>query len=104
MLDKLANDDCILGKVPDLSEGQVADIVESWDFNKDGRITWFEFRDCLNSKWTWRLQDREKLNETIDQFFKLAYKYRMQGNDKDSKEYAARALRLQGSLTKTKPM
>ena len=28
----------------------------------------------------------------------------MQGNDKDSKEYAARALRLQGSQTKTKPM
>lgn len=28
----------------------------------------------------------------------------MQGNDKDCKEYAARALRLQGSLTKTKPI
>jgi hypothetical protein len=28
----------------------------------------------------------------------------MQGNEKESKEYAARALRLQGSLTKTKPI
>lgn len=55
MFDKLANDDCILGKVPDLSEGQVADIVESWELNKDGRITWFEFREALNSKWSWRL-------------------------------------------------
>jgi hypothetical protein len=44
------------------------------------------------------------LEETVEQFFKLAYKYRMQGNEKDSKEYAARALRLQGSLTKAKPM
>ena len=28
----------------------------------------------------------------------------MQGNDKESKEMATRALRLQGSMTKTKPM
>jgi len=40
----------------------------------------------------------------VDGFFKQSYKFKMQGNDKDSKEYAARALRLQGSLTKTKPM
>lgn len=72
--------------------------------NKDGRVTWFEFRDQLNVKWAWRLQDRERLNETIEAFFKQAYKFRMQGNEKDSKEYASRALRLQGSLTKTKPM
>jgi hypothetical protein len=62
--------------------------------NKDGKITWFEFRDQINAKWSWRLQDREKLNETIESFFKQSYKFRMQGNDKDSKEYAARALRL----------
>ena len=62
--------------------------------NKDGKLTWFDFRECLNTKWPWRLQDREKLNEVVDSFFKMSYKYRMQGNDKDSKEYAARALRL----------
>ena len=94
-----------MGKVPNLTEDEVAHLIDNWDFNKDtGRLTWFEFRDCLNNKWSWRLTDREKLNEMIDQFFKLAYKYRMQGNEKDSKEYAARALRLQGSLTKTKPI
>ena len=80
--------------MPDLSEDEVSQVVDSWEFNKDGRVTWFDFRENLNEKWSWRLQEREKLNETIDQFFKLAYKYRMQGNDKDSKEYAARALRL----------
>ncbi len=94
-----------MGKVPNLTEDEVTHLIENWEFNKDtGKLTWFEFRDALNAKWSWRLTDREKLNETIDQFFKLAYKYRMQGNEKDSKEYAARALRLQGSLTKTKPM
>jgi hypothetical protein len=50
------------------------------------------------------MTDRDKLNEVIESFFKQAQKCKMQGNDKDSKEYAARALRLQGSLTKTKPM
>lgn len=102
---KLINDECIIGKVPDLTEEEVPALVEQWTFTgKDNRLTWFEFRECLNTKWGWRLQDREKLNDTVEQFFKLAYKYRMQGNEKDSKEYAARALRLQGSLTKTKPM
>ena len=71
--------------------------------NKDGKLTWLEFREALNN-WQWRLTEKEKLNEAIDYFFKMAYKCRMQGNDKDSKEYAAKALRLQGSLTKTKPM
>jgi len=91
---KLENDECILGKVPHLSQEEIAQIVESWEFNKDGRITWFDVRESLNTKWTWRLQDLDRLNEIVDGFFKQAYKFKMQGNDKDSKEYAARALRL----------
>ena len=68
-------------------------IFDSWSANKDGKVSWIEFRDSLNT-WLWRMTDREKLNETIDNFFKMSYKFKMQGNDKDSKEYAARALRL----------
>ena len=83
----------------------MSELAEKWEFNKDtSKTSWFEMRDALNIKWSWRLQDRERLNETVDAFFKQAYKFRMQGNEKDSKEYAARALRLQGSITKTKPM
>ena len=105
LLGKLANDECIIGKVPLLNEDQVILLVnlsylqmqemsESWELNKDGKLTWFDFRDQLNSKLVWRLQERERLNEVVDSFFKQAYKFRMQGNEKDSKEYAARALRL----------
>jgi len=105
LMTKLLNDDCIIGKVPALTEAEAHAIADEWTFaSANGRLTWFEFRDALNQKWEWRLQDREKLDETVEQFFKLAYKYRMQGNEKDSKEYAARALRLQGAQTKTKPM
>jgi hypothetical protein len=105
LLGKLANDECIIGKIPNYKESELASLAESWELNKDtGKVTWFEFRDQLNSKLTWRLQDREKLDETVNGFFKQAYKFRMQGNEKDSREYAARALRLQGALTKTKPI
>jgi hypothetical protein len=62
-----------------------------------------ELRERLNS-WAWKLTDRDHLNEMIDTYFKMSYKCKMQGNDKDSKEYAARALRLQASVTKSKPM
>ena len=102
LLGKLLNDDCIIGKIPRLTEEEASQVVEAWEM--PGKVTWFEFREQLNLKWAWRLQDREKLNEVVDGFFKQAYKCRMQGNDKDSKEYAARALRLQGAQTKTKPM
>ena len=40
----------------------------------------------------------------IDDFFAKSYKFKMQGKDEESKEMATKALRLQGSLTKTKPI
>ena len=98
---RLLEDECIIGKVP--KSAGVDQLFEAWNTNKDGKVSWVEFRDGLN-RWEWRLTERDKLNEKVEQFFKMAYKCKMQGNDKDSKEYAARALRLQGSLTKTKPI
>jgi hypothetical protein len=46
----------------------------------------------------------EKLNEVVNQFFAKAYKFKMQGKDTESKDMTTKALRLQGSLTKTKPI
>ena len=103
LMRRLMNDECIIGKIPRLSDDEVENVFDDWNTNKDNKITWFEFREGLN-RWQWRLQDKEKLDELVEQFFKQSYKFKMQGNDKDSKEYAARALRLQGSQTKTKPM
>lgn len=78
LLGRLAEDGCIIGKVPDLSEEEMSEIADSWEIKEGGgKVTWFEFRDALNAKWTWRLQDREKLNETVELFFKQAYKFRM---------------------------
>ena len=44
------------------------------------------------------------MQEVIDDFFAKAFKFKMQGKDNESKDMATKALRLQGSLTKTKPM
>jgi hypothetical protein len=46
----------------------------------------------------------EQLNEVVNQFFAKAYKFKMQGKDNESKDMTTKALRLQGSLTKTKPI
>ena len=40
----------------------------------------------------------------VSDFFALSLKYKMQGKDEDSKAMATKALRLEGSLTKCKPV
>lgn len=40
----------------------------------------------------------------VDDFFALSLKYKMQGKADDSKLMATKALRLEGSLTKCKPI
>ena len=40
----------------------------------------------------------------VDDFFALSLKYKMQGKAEESKAMATKALRLEGSLTKCKPI
>jgi len=103
MLVRLAQDECIIGKVPAEETENFPALFEQWDTNEDGNITWEEFREGLN-RWNWRMVERELLDEIINDFFSKAYKYKMQGKEAESKEMTTKALRLQGSLTKTKPI
>jgi len=52
----------------------------------------------------WKLQDREVLEKMVSDFFALSLKYKMQGKDEESQKMATKALRLEGSLTKCKPL
>ena len=54
--------------------------------------------------WLWKMQERELLQEAVDKFFALSLKYKMQGKKEESKDMATKALRLEGSLTKCKPI
>ena len=103
IMERLSTDECIIGKVPHVEPEECDSIFENWDTNTDGVLTWEEFREGAN-KWEWRQVELEKLQEVIDDFFAKSYKFKMQGKDEESKEMATKALRLQGSLTKTKPI
>ena len=54
--------------------------------------------------WLWKMQDRDVLEKRVEDFFALSLKYKMQGKNEDSKTMATKALRLEGSLTKCKPI
>ncbi len=44
-------------------------IYDRWNTNKDGKVSWIEFREGLNN-WQWGMTDRERLNEVVEGFFK----------------------------------
>ena len=103
VMDSLMKDECIIGKVPDLTEEEVKILFDKWEPNEEEKYFWQQFRDGLNT-WLWKLQDREVLQKMVDDFFALSLKYKMQGKAEESKQMATKALRLEGSLTKCKPI
>ncbi len=103
VIEALMRDDCIIGKVPNLTEGEITILFDKWDITEEKNCKWQQFTAGLNN-WLWRLQDREVLQQMVDDFFALSLKYKMQGKDEESKAMATKALRLEGSLTKCKPI
>jgi hypothetical protein len=100
---KLKEDKCIIGKVPALEDHEIESVFESWEITEEKPCTWVQFREGMNC-WIWRLQDRQKLQKMIDDFFALSLKYKMQGKDEECQQMATNALRLEGSLTKCTPI
>jgi hypothetical protein len=96
---RLLNDECIIGKTPYIDQSKIDKLFEAWP----DKVTWEYFRQNCN-QWEWRQVPLEKLNETVNEFFAKAYKFKMQGKDAEYKDMTTKALRLQGSLTKTKPI
>ena len=49
-------DDCIIGKVPNLSEEEGSQCFEAWEpaNTTTGKFTWQQVRDGLNT-WLWKL-------------------------------------------------
>ena len=99
----LVRDECIIGKVPNLQPEEIDTVFDPWEITEEKKCTWWQFSAGLNH-WLWRLQDRETLDEVVAEYFALSLKYKMQGKAEESKEMATKALRLEGSLTKCKPI
>ena len=102
IMQRLANDECVIGKIPDMEEAEYEGLFADWDLNSDGLVSWSEFCEGCN-KWQWHFVDDETLQKTIDEFFAKAHKLKMQGKEAESHEMASKALRLQGSQTRAKP-
>jgi hypothetical protein len=99
IVERLKEDECIIGKIPFCEAEDLDQVLESWP----EKTNWEYFRNHCN-EWEWRMVAYDKLNEVINEFFAKAYKYKMQGKDAEYKDMTTKALRLQGSLTKTKPI
>lgn len=99
----MTNDECCIGKVPNVPESDYATLFDDWAPAASGNFTWEVFREGVND-WAWRMVDRETLDEMINDFFARAQRAKMQGKDAEWKDMTQRALRLQGSITKTAPI
>ena len=103
MMPRLVQDECIIGKIPNVNPSEFEGLFANWEENEDGLITWHQFAEGCN-QWAWQMVDSAIMQERIDEFFAKAQKLKMQGKEDESREMASKALRLQGSLSRTKPI
>ena len=103
MMPRLALDECIIGKIPNVNEADYESVFANIHENEDGLVTWHFYAEYLNM-WSWKFVEHETLQATIEEFFAKAHKLKMQGKESESREMASKALRLQGSLTRAKPI
>lgn len=89
IVQRLKEDECIIGKIPFVDEASLETMFESWP----EKTTWEHFRNNCND-WQWRMVPYDQLNDVVNDFFAKAYKYKMQGKDNESKEMTTKALRL----------
>ena len=60
MMERLATDECVIGKIPNVAPEDYEALFEKWDTNEDNLVSWFEFREGLN-RWPWQMVDLQKL-------------------------------------------
>ncbi len=102
-MEDLREDKGFLGKVAEVPE-DVEGLFEAWDRKKDDKISWVEFREGANQHLRWRHLTRAEIEARCEDLFKRAFKAKMMGNEKDSRELARKAVSLQGSLTRDTPV
>ena len=76
MMARLATDECIIGKIPNLHESEYEGLFTDWPESNDGVITWHEFAERSN-QWPWHMVDSATMQATIDDFFAKAHKFKM---------------------------
>jgi hypothetical protein len=59
-----------------IEEGFYEELFEN-ETKDEKLVTWEHFRENLVNKWPWKMVDRDQLEETVNEFFALSYKYKM---------------------------
>lgn len=54
ILKSLMEDECIIGKVPNLQPEEVETIFDPWAITEEKKCTWWQFSTGLNT-WLWKL-------------------------------------------------
>ncbi len=103
MMGRLESDECIIGKIPNVTQAEYEGLFSKWVDGDDELISWHYFAEGCN-QWQWKFLDSDIMQANIDEFFAKAHKLKMQGKETESREMASKALRLQGSQTRAKPM
>jgi len=60
IMERLAEDECVLGKVPNCTPDEYPGLFKKWDNNEDSLVSWIEFRNGLNA-WPWRMVELPRL-------------------------------------------
>jgi hypothetical protein len=76
MMGRLETDECIIGKIPNVTPSQYEGLFANWNGNDDGLITWHFFAESCN-QWQWKFLDSDVMQATIDDFFAKAHKLKM---------------------------
>lgn len=92
-----------IGKIPTVDEFNAVEIMKKWDRNNDAKIHWREFREGMNNL-EWKKVEDKVLTEEIENFYSKAKKEEMAGRVDTAKDYAMKALRLEGLDTRIKPI
>ena len=93
LMSRLARDEAIIGKIPNVGPDQYENCFAKWNFGEEGIVTWHFFAEGCND-WKWKMVESAQLQATIDDFFAKAHKLKMQGKEAESREMASQALRL----------
>lgn len=84
-----------MGKVPTTDAAEIVSVMAALDKNPAGKLLWRTFKKAANA-WTWRKLSPSELQPRIDDYYAKARKAEMSGKPTEAKEYAIKALRVEG--------
>jgi len=84
-----------MGKVPTAERSEIATLMSAFDKSPAGKLLWRTFKKGANA-WAWRKLAPSELQPRVDEYYAKARKAEMSGKPGEAKEFAIKALRVEG--------